>query len=133
MKCMTGNLYNNLQKQLRHCSSNAYWPEKICLNVSSVYKQGKRDGDGTTTKSWWKHITNNLLQKIIIKKKKLLEIKDNFTLTHFSRTSHISKFHIFHKSLSYNISFAILDRIAMYFKLKHSGIYIMTLSQMNKF
>ena len=54
-----------------------------------------------------------------------------FILTQFSRTSILSQFYIFYKSLSYNISFTILGRIATYFKLNHLEFYIMILSQMN--
>ena len=72
MKYKTETLCNMLQKQYIRCSSNVYYPEKIYLNMLSVYGQGERDGDETLTNSWWMHLTNKVL----------LEIKNPSEITH---------------------------------------------------
>ena len=65
MKYKTSTLCNVLQKKPnRLCSGNVYYPEKIYLNMLSVYGQGERDGDETLTNSWGMHLKNMVLLEI---------------------------------------------------------------------
>ena len=65
MKYKTSTLCNVPQKKPnRLCSGNVYYPEKIYLNMLSVYGQGERDGDETLTNSWGMHLKNMVLLEI---------------------------------------------------------------------